>query len=215
MKMLLVFLLFCSAASGQPLLFAKDSAAVKLIGDLPVSEPFDSASPHRKANTPFVYIMSDNDIYSSFGYKLSVKYREFDFSKYHILGMPECEGCHKWIWVMRENQKTFTEVSSTTFPGHIGATIPEGRKSFFEDTVIHSVKDILARWYTHGAGDCHARFEFTVTYDKYYPVLLLKEKNFWGGCRAGGFWDFTVSFKSSPGIQYYRKNIILMAKEHQ
>lgn len=213
--MLFALIFCCNTTYGQILLLPKDSAVIKQIDDLPAYEPFDSANSYRYATKPFVYIISNTGVYNIFGYKLSVKYREFNFSQHHILGIPECEGCDKWVWLMRDNKKAFAEVSSTTLPGHIEAKIPEGRKAFFEDTIIYSAKDSLARWYTHGGGDCHARFKYLVSFDKYYPVLLLTEKNFWGGCRAGGFWDFTITFKMPPGIMHHRKNVMLMERNSE
>lgn len=228
MRILFGLLFCCGAVSAQTI---KDSAFIKIIADLPAAEPFDTAHSYRRVNQPYVYIISDKDIYKNFGWQLSAKYREFDFSNYHILGRQACRqcllycrhdedqtACHRnrcsigWVWLMRENKKAFTEVSSVTLPGHVEAKLPEGRHSFFGDTIISSSADSMTRWYTHGGGDCHARFEYSVSSDKYYPVLLLTERNFWGGCRAGGSWNFTVSFKVPPGILYHSKNIILMEK---
>lgn len=223
-----VLMLYCTSASAQNF---KDSSVVKMIEDLPSQEPFDTAHSYHKVTVPYVYIMSDNDVYRTFGYYAGVRYLEFNFADYHIFGEQRCrqcmqychhdEGqtnCHRnvcnreWVWAMRENKKAFAEVSSVTLPGHVEAKLPDGRRSFFGDTVITSSADSMTRWYTHGGGDCFARFTYTVVADQHNQALLLIERNFWGGCRAGGSWNFTISFKMPPGILHKRKNIILMEK---
>lgn len=232
MKILFAFLLCCNAVCGQTLLFPKDSSLKKMIDDLPSREPFDTAQAYKRVAGLFVYLISDNDVYSLFGYKTGVKYSEFNFADYHIFGTYQCrqclqnchhdEGqtsCHRnrcnnvWIWLMRENKKAFTEIPSTTFPGHVGALLPAGRESFFGDTIIKSTTDtIKTRWYTTGHGDCMAHFNYALLADKYHPVLLLKEWNFYGGCRAAGSKDYTISFTMPPGILHHTKNTILVKK---
>ncbi len=227
----LFIMLFCtSVAEAQAPFFEKDSASVKIVAGLPVKEPFDTAHPYKKVKGPFVYISSDNDMYNVFGYRIYVQYRDFDFGKYHILGMQECrqclmncrhdmrrKECHRnacsrtWIWLKRENEKAFTEIPSSTLLGHDDAPLTGGIKSFFPDTVIRKPSDSTQlNWYTNGGGDCHARFSYSVFKDRYYPVLLLKEWNYYGGCRAGGSWDFTISFTEPGGSSYYIKNTVLM-----
>jgi hypothetical protein len=112
---------------------------------------------------------------------------------------------------MRENKKAFNDIPSTTNPGYAGAKLTKGRPDFFGDTVLHSIQD-SAQWYTNGHGDCFARFRYTVVQDKYHPVVLLIERNYWGGCRAGGSKAFTISFARPPNIKQYSKNTILMDK---
>lgn len=230
--MLFAFLLCCNAVSGQTVLSFKDSSVVKIMDDLPAVQPFDTAHSYNKITQSCIYIISDNDVYRTFGYNAGVKYREFNFTDYHIFGEQQCKqcmqycrheegqtNCHRnvcikeWVWVMRDNKKAFTEIPSTTMRGHLDADIPNGRPSFFGDTIITSKKDTtLSNWYTHGRGDCFARFKYNVFADNYHPVVLLKERNYWGGCRAGGGWTFTVSFRKPWNVVQYRKNIILMEK---
>lgn len=231
MRILFSMLLLCNAAYGQNL-FPKDSAFVKEVEGLPSKQPFDTARPWNKEDRQYVYIISDKDLYDHFGYDVSMKFYGFDFVHYHILGSLECrqclefchhdkgnKNCHRnlcnneWIWVVRDNQKAFIEIPSTTMMGHVDADIPENRKYFFGDTVITSKKDRnFSNWYTSGHGDCFATFTYNILADKFHPVLVLKENNYWGGCRAGGGWEFTVSFKSREGIKEYSKNTVLLDK---
>ena len=52
--------------------------------------------------------------------------------------------------------------------------------------------------------------QYAVFADKYYPSIVLKEWNYWGGCRAGGSKDYTISFKEPEGVLYKVKRTILM-----
>ena len=229
MRYLFYLSLFSSTVSAQPVLFQKDSSVIKRITDLPSYEPFDSKKAYRQVKTPFVYIISQDDMYNIFDWNTAVKYYNFDFENNHILGLQQCsqcmtfcrheEGmkeCHRnlcnreWVWVIRENNKAFTEIPSKTLPGHISDDLPAGRKSFFGDTIINQASDLgKAAWFTSGHGDCYATFKYRMYVDKYHPVLLMKEWNYWGGCRAGGSWNFTVSFSMPPGISYKQKSIVL------
>jgi hypothetical protein len=51
--------------------------------------------------------------------------------------------------------------------------------------------------------------------DNYYPVLLLKEWNYYGGCRAGGRWKFALDFTMPAGIAIQQKAVILMNNENE
>lgn len=231
MRVLLVLLICSNLVQAQSLFPGKDSAFVRMMDGFPRSEPFDTAHRWEKAEHPYVYIISDNDLYDYFGYDLMSRHRDFDFANYHILGMRECrfclrcrhdEGrteCHRnacsygWVWRVRDNKKAFTEIPSATSPGHIDALLPAGRKSFFGDTVMTRRSDsTIMAWYTHASGDCHARFSYVLQQDKYYPVLLLKELNYYGGCRGAGFWEYTISFTQPAGIRHYIKCTILMER---
>lgn len=229
MRLLSCLLLFCYPASGQFTFYAKDSSIVKEI-DLPAKEPFDTSKAYYRETTPYIYISSDNDLYNYFGWQTASKYHEFDFKNYHIFGEQACrqcmEFCHhdagqtachrnkcdmEWIWVMRDNKKAFTEIPVSILPGHISKDLPPNVRSFWGDTLIKSKTDTaIAKWYTTGRGDCFARFEYRLYADKYHSALLLKEWNYWGGCRAGGRKDFTLSFSMPEGILYKFKNTILV-----
>ena len=233
MRLLLILLCSVSLANAQVPFFERDSAAVKLVPGLPAKEPFDTAHVYKKAERPFIYIISDNDLYNVFGYSTYRQLSDFDFSKYHILGLQECKQClrvcrhemgrkechrnvcsREWVWLQRENEKAFTEIPSTTLKGHADAQLHTGRDSFFTDTVIHKpTNGPMAYWYTTAGGDCHASFKFAVFTDSYYPALLLKEWNYYGGCRAGGSWNFTICFTELKGSRYYVKSILLMERD--
>jgi hypothetical protein len=220
---------FTSLVQAQKPNFCNDSASIKIMDSLPSAEPFDTANRWKKAAGPYQYIISQNDLYDYFGWHLYVQYMNFDFANYHILGIKQYRQCleycrhetgvslcHRnicsedWVWRMRDNKKAFTEIPSVAFPGHKAASIPGGQKYFLKDTVmVKEEVSTLTAWYTHGGGDCHARVEYRLFRDKYYPAVLLKELNYYGSCRAGGFWDFTVSFRKPPGMMYYIKRTIL------
>ncbi len=210
MKLLIFFLLsfqFVSAQNGE------DSAFVRQINDLPAREPFDTANAYHRVKESYIYLMSDNDIYNTFGFAISEQYQSFDFRQYHILGIRDDKTPSKWKWLVRKNNKAFEEIPSATTPGHVDADLPRGRKSFFSDTLIRSLKNMeMTNWYTTGHGDCHASFSYKLLHDKYYPVIILKEINYDGGCRAAGFWDFTISFRPPAGYLYHLKNILLVKK---
>ena len=152
-----------------------------------------------------------------------MKYYQYNFSDYHILGEQKCkqciehcrhdEGrteCHRnacdkeWIWVVRDNKKAFTEIPVRTILGHDRNDVPR-----YNDTIITTAPD-TSKWYTTGHGDCFARFTYAVFADKYHPSIVLKEWNYWGGCRAGGSKDYTISFKEPEGVLYKVKRTILM-----
>ena len=219
--MLLALLICCNSVSAQTLLFSKDSAIVKEI-DLPSVEPFDTSRSYFRVNTPHVYIISDKDVYDLFGYDILMKYYQFNFADYHILGEQKCiqcakycrhnEGdtyCHRnrcnktWKWVIRDNKKAFTEIPSHGEPWYKRDDLPR-----YRDTVI-TERD-SSKWYTTGHGDCFAKFKYAVVADKYHPVLILKEWNYWGGCRAGGSKPATIVYKEPGGILQKTKRTILV-----
>jgi hypothetical protein len=222
MRILFCFLLLSGTASAQSFSFQKDSAVVSTV-DLPSRQPFDTAKSYNKISGPYYYILSIKDMYDLFTYDTHVKYYQFNFADFHILGELKCrqcmmvchhdEGernCHRnacdkeWIWVKRENKKAFTEVFSYTTPWY-------ERKDMrmYYDTIITTSAD-TSKWYTTGQGDCFARFEYAIVADKYHPALILKEWNYWGGCRAGGSKPATIVFKEPEGILYKMKRTILM-----
>lgn len=230
MRVLIGCLLWCCTSSAQDIFPLKDSSIVKTI-DLPAAEPFDTSHSWHRVSGPYVYIVSDKDLYDHFDYETTMKFYKFNFADYHILGEQQCsqckqychhdEGqtaCHRnacnkeWVWVMRENKKAFTEVPVTTLPGHEGHPQFKDHRSFYlDDTLVKSVAGTSrADWYTTGHGDCHAWFTYSLVTDKYHPVLLLKERNYWGGCRAGGSVAYTLSFSMPAGVLYTLKNTILM-----
>lgn len=231
MRLLVGFLLLSANLAGQDLIYIKDSSVVNTIAWLPSAEPFDTTRSFRKAEQKYIYIISDHDLYDLFGYNKTVDNRQFDFTNYHILGTQLCRQCleycshnegktdchrnicsYEWVWQMRDNKKAFTEIRSVTKDGHVGNKLPKGRLDFFGDTIIigSTADRNHVQWYTHGRGDCHARFLYVVYLDKYYPVTLLKELNHWGGCRAGGNWAFTISFFLTRKVAQYSKNVVLM-----
>jgi hypothetical protein len=229
MRLVIIFVFCSSALMAQPGTKPDDSSIVKIIYSLPASEPFDTVYKNRRVNYPYIYINSQNEMYSLFGNNIAVQYRNFNFGDYHILGTQSCrqcflfcdhdtgrEPCHRnrcslsWIWQMRENSKAFTEVQ-------VKAVIQPWEKQqadrflFLKDTVIIPASDSgMASWYTTGRGDCHARFEHRLFKDRYHPVLLLKQWNHWGGCRAGGSKEFVINFINKVNTRYYFKSIILV-----
>ena len=208
MRLLACLLLFYLPASAQNLFPEKDSSIVKFV-DLPSTEPFDTARAYDRVSGPYVYISSDHDIYRYFGYEIASKYRSINFTDYHILGKKGPDT--KWVWMMRENKKAFTEIPVIVSRGHIGPGLGADHRSFFGDTVIRAkIVTDTSRWHTTGHGDCFARFTYAIYADNYYPALLMREWNHWGGCRAGGSWEYTLSFLKPAGIVYMMKNTILM-----
>lgn len=225
MRFLICSLFLCCTASAQPFLSFKDSSVIGEI-DLPAKEPFDSSNTFKKAKGPYVYISSDNDLYDLFDWSIAVKYRDFDFTNYHILGQQVCrqclqfchhdEGetsCHRnrcnfeWVWQIRDNKKAFTEIPSSHLASPSEYDL-SWRKEINNDTVVTSAGKAV--WYTTGRGDCLARFSYKLYTDRYYPVLLLKEWNYWGGCRAGGVRNFQLSFSMPEGVLYKIKNTVLV-----
>ncbi len=225
MRFLLFLLLFNSTVSAQPIFFPGDSAAVSTI-DLPAHEPFDTARAYLKISSPYIYIISDKDLYDHFGYNVSMRFREFNFTEFHILGVQECRqcvfrcyhamgkrNCHRnacnreWLWLKRENKKAFATVPSFSVPWFERKELPR-----YHDTVITTSND-TSSWHTTGHGDCFARFNYAVVADKFYPSLILKEWNHWGGCRAGGSKPATIVYKEPKGILYKTKRTILVEKD--
>ena len=209
MRMIIACLLFCNAATAQFNQGLNDSSIVKTI-DLPATEPFDTSHPWRKVIGPYVYLISDKDVYEHFDYATMMKFYQFNFADYHILG--EKKANNKWEWVMRENKKAFTEIPLTALPGHIGYPGSKDQQ-LNDDTLIRSASNTgTSKWFTTGRGDCHAWFTYSLVTDKFHPVLLLKENNYWGGCRAGGWKPYTLSFSMPEGILYTFKITILMER---
>lgn len=208
MRLLFGLLLFVTNVSGQDILSPKDSSVIEIIEELPSHEPFDTSRSYQRVEQQYVYIISNNDLYRIFGYETSANYREFNFADHHILGR---QINSYWNWQKRENKKAFVEIPSTTQFGYVGTKVANEPTVFFEDTLMRSPND-SAQWYTQGHGDCFARFEYAVVRDKHHPVVLLIERNYWGGCRAGGSKAYTISFTRPQNIVQYSKNTILMDK---
>lgn len=222
-KWIIALLLLSTTADAQ-FLTIKDSAFLYEI-ELPAQEPFDTAHKWKKAERPLVYIASEKDLYDVFGYAVASQHRGFDFTAKHILGQRLCRQCYRhchhdqgqkechrnacsysWLWKVRENDKAFTAVAFTSSPGHeYDKSIHQSK--FWKDTLITSATE--TKWYTIGHGDCHSTFSYKLFADKYYPVLLLKEWNYYGGCRAAGFTNITLHFTLPPGIQYHYKSTTL------
>ncbi|MBL7702009.1 MAG: hypothetical protein JNM14_07140 [Ferruginibacter sp.] len=224
MRMLFCLLLFSSTVPAQSFFFSADSAFVSTI-ELPSKQPFDTARAYLKVQSPYIYIISDKDLYDHFGYNAAMKFYQFNFNDYHILGRLQCRqcllvcnhdrrekkchrnACHKeWVWVKRDNKKAFTTVASYVMPWSKAEGFPR-----YNDTLIDAPGD-TSIWYTTGSGDCFARFEYAVVADKYQPALILKEWNYWGGCRAAGGKPAAVIFKEPAGILYKTKRTILMQR---
>lgn len=233
--MKVLFLLLCFISSiihAQVTYFSYDSAAVKLVETLPSKEPFDTAYKWRKAENAYIYIGSCDDVYDLFGYNVASQYKDFDFSSFHILGKSVCRQCemycdhhsghtnchrnrcqYSWVWAIRKNDQAFMEIPSGTDPGIDTAFFYSKKIRTYHDTVISHPSDIKRSvWLTHSQGDCMARFTFAVFRDMYYPVLLLKEWNQYGGCRAARFEQFTISFETPPGINQFIKQVIRIDK---
>jgi hypothetical protein len=208
MRLLFGLLLFGVNTSGQNIIFPKDSSVISIVGDLPSTEPFDTSRAYQKRKQRYVYILSGKDVYEIFGYSVSDKYQNFNFKDYHILGQ---QVTNKWTWQLRENKKAFVEVPSTTKFGWVGFRLANGTTSYLKDSLMQLISDSV-QWATEGRGDCKAHFNYSVVRDKYYPTLLLIERNYWGGCRAGGSKAYTISFVMPRNILQYSKNTILMNK---
>ena len=97
MRLLFCLLLFSIKSSGQDILFPKDSSFVKIIEELPSQEPFDTSRTYHRVEHAYVYIIGTKDLYDIFGFEISAKYWEFNFSEYHILGQ---QINNKWTWQM-------------------------------------------------------------------------------------------------------------------
>lgn len=225
MRMLFCLLLFSSTVSAQSLFFPRDSAYISSV-DLPAKQPFDTARAYFKVKSPYIYIISDKDLYDHFGYNVLMKFYKFDFTNFHILGTLQCiqcligcnhdngrRNCHRnacmreWVWVKRDNKKAFTTIPSHNIPWYERKDLP-----MYHDTIIKTSAD-TSKWFTTGHGDCFASFKYAIVADKYHPALILKEWNYWGGCRAGGSKPATIVFKEPEGILHKIKRTILMEKE--
>ena len=229
---LLICLLFCSnLVMAQSLGFAKDSAFVKLIDNLPKKPPFDTAYSYSfEIKHKYLYLISSKDVYEVFGWKeSSLKLRDFDFANYHILGKEICNQCEmycnhdegqkdchlnvcnrEWICLMKKKKKAFKEISSQEkLP--LNDKQNTVMKYRYNDTVLVSNTG-MASWLTHSGGDCHATFKFGVLQDNYYPAIILKEWNYNGGCRAAGFWEFAINFPMPYGDFQTSKNVIFMKR---
>lgn len=232
MKLLICLLFFSNLVMAQSLGFAKDSAFVKLIDDLPAKHPFDTSKSYwYKIKYEYLYIISDKDLYEVFGYNIATRYRNFGFETYHILGKEICKQCElychhdegqrdchrnvcnkEWTWIMRDNKRAFTEIPSK---GNLPLTSEQTEliKYKYSDTVLISNSDAgTATWITQSGGDCHATFKFGVFRDNYYQAIILKEWNYYGGCRAGGFWEFAINFPMPNGNFQTSKNVIFMKR---
>lgn len=218
MRILALFLLACTGtASSQDKTFINDSAYVRMIG-LP-----ETISRSVTLQAPYVYISSDNDLYDFFGYDTAMKHRDFDFAHFHIFGQYVCRQClftcnhqmqchrnrcqYSWVWTVRDNQKAFRRISAMQSPA--------GRDDLtgYRDSVMQPLKVAdsgYARWYTHAGGDCHAYHTYQLFMDQFYPTMLMKEWNHYGGCRAGGFWVNMLKFIPPPEAKYFLKNTILV-----
>lgn len=221
LPVLLALLLFGYVAGAQPKHTFRDGALVRYIDSLPVSQPFDTAHPWQKWETPLLYIISDRDIYQLFGYGAFKQLRDLDFSRYHILGEQRCKqcmancrhedgqtACHRnrcnlvWVWSLRDNSKAFDSVQVSV------TDLPEAEERERPDGVVNTVPG-FTYWYVSGFGDCHARFEYSLAADRYYPSLVLTEKNIYGGCRAAGRKDYLVRFKEQAGkTQFYKQTVL-------
>lgn len=223
----------CFAASGQNQPLLRDHSVVKEI-NLPSGPLKNEKNSYGNRADPYRYIISENDIYNLFGYDTMMRYHNFNFTVYHILGEKKCrqcmkychheegiEACHRnlcireWVWTMRKNDRAFTTVTATApatgiLPGEEAKDVPA-----FRDTVMQpvSIADSgMAKWHTTGHGDCHGWFTYGVFKDNFHPVLLLKEWSHYGGCRAAGSRSAVIKFQTVTGVLHYKKNTILVQR---
>ncbi|MBL0271337.1 MAG: hypothetical protein IPP99_22290 [Chitinophagaceae bacterium] len=230
MRILLISLCLLGTAHAQIFPLENDSAFVRYQEGLPATEPFDTAQPWEKADGLYQYIVSSNDLYDLFGYNQYRHFEGFDFKKYHILGVQTCSKCqlvcrltgqplqchadrcnYSWVWMVRENDRAFTLIPSLTLESDKHDTLSNAVRRNYRDTVLERPGEEKRKiWYTSAGGDCHAKFSYAVLQDKYFPVFLLKEWNFYGGCRAGGSWEFTIQFNQPDKSRQYVKRTILM-----
>ena len=210
---LLICLLFCSnLVMAQSLGFAKDSAFVKLIDNLPKKPPFDTAYSYSfEIKHKYLYLISSKDVYDHILSKEICNQCEMYCN--HDEGQRDCHRnvCNReWIWLMRDNKKAFKEISSQEkLP--LNDKQNTVMKYRYNDTVLVSNTG-MASWLTHSGGDCHATFKFGVLQDNYYPAIILKEWNYNGGCRAAGFWEFAINFPMPYGDFQTSKNVIFMKR---
>ena len=228
MRYILIFLCCWGTARAQFISIGNDKAFVRYQEGLPAAEPFDTAQRWQKAEGPYQYIVSRDDLYNFFGYGIYSSFQDFDFEQYHILGIKTCKncqscllhgmepGCHanrcqySWVWMIRDNDKAFRLLPSLTLPTDQQDELAAARIRQYRDTVVDVPGEKNRKlWYTNAGGDCHARFSYTLLQDKYFPTLLLKEWIYDGGCRAGGFWEFTIQFKQPDKNRAYIKRSIL------
>jgi|GEM_PF-1325614 hypothetical protein len=232
MRTLLIF--FCLSGTVQAQIFPidNDSAFVRFQEGLPAMEPFDTAQRWEKADGPYQYIVSSDDLYDLFGYEVFSRFRDFDFKKYHILGLQTCSkcqltcrlagmqpGCHadrcctSWVWMIRENDRAFSLIPSLTMETDKTDTLTISARRNYRDTVLGLPGEKNRKyWYTSAGGDCHAKFSYALLQDKYFPVILMKEWNYYGGCRAGGYWEYTIQFNQPEKNRHYVKRTILMER---
>lgn len=223
LSIILALLCGCFGAPAQPNHNFYDSALVRYIDSLPAEQPFDTSRPWQKWDIQLLYIVSDRDIYHLFGYTVSRQFKETDFSRYHILGEQRCNqcmttchhedgqtACHrnrcnlKWVWSLRENSKAFDSIAITNL-----IPLPEGNVGQRSDTVIRAEAG-FSDWYVTGFGDCHARFEYNLFADRWYPSIILIERNIYGGCRAAGRKEYLIRFPEQTGKKEFYKQTILV-----
>ncbi|HYC40772.1 MAG TPA: hypothetical protein VEB63_09805 [Chitinophagaceae bacterium] len=178
----------------------KDSAFVADMQGLPASQLFRPDQGKRQRDTGLIYVISHDDVYELFGYMRAQSLSAFDFSHYHILGLREAG---TWKWKIRENSKAFSLVPVKLLDGH-----PPEIKHLWGDSVQRFAGDTL-KWFVTAGGDCFARFRYELLGDNYYSAFLLKEWNYWGGCRAARFRDFTIQFHHSGALRHYSTHTIL------
>lgn len=230
MRIFFLFLFFSGTTYAQIFPPENDSAFVRYQEGLPAAEPFDTTQRWEKADGPYQYIVSNNDLYDLFGYNHYVRFQDFDFKKYHILGMKACKKCllacrsagmsyachadrcnYSWVWMVRENDKAFSLIPSLTRESDKLDTLSFANRRNYRDTVLSGPGNEKRKlWYTSAGGDCHAKFSYAILQDKYYPVVLMKEWNYYGGCRAGGSWEYTIQFNQPDKNRQYVKRTILM-----
>lgn len=215
--LLLALVLAVFSVTAQP--FYRDSAYIRQV-NFPKADNKKITERYRAHD--HIYLFSPMDVYNIFpADSVYQPYYQFDFEQYHILGRYTCRqcllhclheegrpgGCHRnacinsWVWVVRSNKKAFDTIPSraerTTidYPG-------------IYDTIVQpatAADSGLAHWFTTSMGDCHARFNYAIVTDKYFPVTILLETSHYGGCRAARFDDMDISFTPRTGKQFYRK----------
>ena len=220
MRLFVCCLLLSRLSFSQPFNLIKDSAFVSYVEGLPARD----AKLSKKEKDDYVYLGSTNDVYDYFGYDVYLKFRDFNFTQFHIFGLQACKQCmavchhasgnknchrnacrYEWVWLKRFNEKAFTKIT-----GQQAMPVSAGLKKIIQfnytDTIIRKTGDTTkAIWLTHSGGDCHARFRHEIVKDNFYPVVLLKEWNYYGGCRAGGQWEFAFEFTLPGGHYQYAK----------
>lgn len=212
-----LFMLFIYTTSAQKISGPEaDSAFIREVALPSISDKKVRGWNAESGN--YVYMFSYMDFYRLFDVDtFYYRYHDFDFSKYHILGLLACRQCltvcchrnaheFEWVWTVRSNEKAFQQIPYTMMP------FPQ-QKQLYGDTVVMPASPAdsgKVRWGTHGRGDCHARFRYELDADKYYPVTVLREYNYYGGCRAGGGKYSELKFSFVPGKTVYRKKTILM-----